>query len=291
MDRLVPQDHPLLLQLQSLRNALAQFQDESHASALKLQRHSLSTSRALDHAHALEHENTVLKNELSTLRSLASSDPSASASSTIQINQLTLSLRTLSEKLSATESSLSQRTQELTNALAGLAKSRASTDAAYELASRIRGREEALKSRERELELKLGIAEEKARMNERAVSEYADLVRALEGRTAQTTNGVYMNGQATRSSQTLVHHPHLDDKDTIERILIEFAQERETLQTQLSTSQHDLALLKSHLDAQTKCTESTTAQLAQLQSKLYHLERDDNTAAKMVSRYMYVCSN
>ncbi|KAF9443210.1 hypothetical protein P691DRAFT_426898 [Macrolepiota fuliginosa MF-IS2] len=260
-------EHPVLLHIHSLRNALIQFQDDAHASAVKLQHHSLKTDNAQHRTQTLEHQLSALTHELSILR--PSHNISSSASSEIHINQLSLSLRTLNEKLDATESLLAERTHNLTHALTHLSKSKSTTDAAYELASRIRGREEALKSRQRELELQLRIADERARMSERTVGEYADLVRSLEGRSSS-----HANGAAIHSS------------DAIERLLTEFAQEREDLQSQISSLQHELALAQSHLSAQATTTELTSTQLAQVQSKLQLLERDDNTAAKMVSRYM-----
>jgi hypothetical protein len=267
MDTLVQGDHPLLVLLNDLKSALAKFQDEAHASAVRFQRHALSTSRTLENAHALELENRSLNDELATLRS----NPLPSSSDSQEsINQLTLSLRTLNEKLTTTESLLLQRTTQLSRVLDDLHKSQSSTDAAYELCSRMQSREEALKSHERDLELRVQLAEDQARMSERAVEEYADLVRTLEGRS---------NGHAVAPST---------HDETVERLLHEFAQERERLQIQLSSAQHDLALVSSQNTALAKSSEDTLAELVELRMKLQLLERDDTTAAKMVSRYMYV---
>ncbi|KXN87174.1 hypothetical protein AN958_09100 [Leucoagaricus sp. SymC.cos] len=261
--------HPLLILLSDLKSSLIKYQNEAHASSVKLQHHSLSTSRALERAQALEHENSTLSNEVNTLRS--NPHPSSSTQDSQEsINQLTLSLRTLNEKLTTTENLLARRTTELTQTLGELQKSKSATETAYELSTRIRGREEALKSRERELELKVQLAEDRARMSERAVEEYANLVRTLEGR-GNTGNG---------------HAAPTPAEDNSERLFLEFAEEREHLQIKLSSAQHDLILLNSQHTALLKSSENALAELADARTKLELVERDDATAAKMVSRYM-----
>ncbi|KAJ3564956.1 hypothetical protein NP233_g7953 [Leucocoprinus birnbaumii] len=273
--------HPLLLLLSDLKSSLVNFQNEAHASAVKLQHHSLSASRALERAHALEHENSVLNNELHVLRSNPQTSSSLSKESADRnqesTSQLTLSLRTLNEKLTATETILAQRTAELSLTLAELQKSKLSVETAHDLSARIRGREEALKSRERELELKVQLAEERARMSERAIEEYAALVRNLEGRAG----GGQSNGHAIHST----------DHGDVQRHLHDFARERESLQIQLSSAQHDLAILASQHTALTKSSEYTLSELSELRTKLQLLERDDTTATKMVSRYMTFSQN
>ncbi|KAF5347934.1 hypothetical protein D9756_010176 [Leucocoprinus leucothites] len=268
--------HPLLLLLSDLKSSLINSQNEAHATAVKLQHHSLSTSRALDRTHALEHQNSVLNDELYTLRSNPhpnfSSSKDQGEGGQDSVNQLTLSLRTLNEKLTATETILARRTAELTQTLGELQKSKLATDGAHELSARIRGREEALKSRERELELKVRLADERARMSERAVEDYANLVRTLEGRAGIAQS----NGHAVQSTS----------EEDVQRLLREFAHERDSLHIQLSSTQHDLALLTSQLAALTKSSETTLPELANLRTKLQLLERDDTTATKMVSRYM-----
>lgn len=223
----------------------------------------------------------MLNDELAVLRSVSSS-PSANFKlngKESQVDQLTLSLRTLNEKISATESVLARRTQELTYTQAELMKQKLATDAAYELASRIRAREEGINELRREMEWKWRIEEEKVRMCERTVGEYADLVRTLEGR----------GRSGSGSSQISLVHDNdttTSSKETMERL----SREQEDLQSELSSTQHELAILTSQYDAQSKVLESALEEVALLRSKLELVERDDTTAAKMVSRYMYVLS-
>ncbi len=213
--------HPLLIQLESLQTSLTKFQHEAHTSSLKLQHHSLSTSRALDRVQVLEHENGVLNDELAVLRSVSS--PSANFKSNgkeSQVDQLTLSLRTLNEKISATESMLARRTHELAYTQAELTKQKLATDAAYELASRIRAREEGINELRRKMEWKWRVEEEKVRMCERTVGEYADLVRTLEGRGRGRSGSGAISGGGT--SQISFFHDNAttttSSKETIERL-------------------------------------------------------------------------
>jgi len=184
------------------------------------------------------------------------------------INQLTLSLRTLNEKLTATEILLASRTAELTHTLSELQRSRSATDATHQLLACAQRRQEAFRSRESELELKVRTAEERARMTDRAIGEYANLVRTLQGHTIKGEDA----------------HVHVSSH---EDLLRQFSQERENLQSQLSSAQTDLALLSSENTALSKSAEINLAELKDLWMKLQLHERDDTTATKMVARYMY----
>lgn len=70
---------------------------------------------------------------------------------------------------SITEATLELRTNELTNARSELLKVKQDAEGAFDLASRIRAREEEGKLRERQLEHKVRVAEEERRM---AVSQH-----------------------------------------------------------------------------------------------------------------------
>jgi len=63
----------------------------------------------------------------------------------------------------------------LTNAQSELLKAKQDAEGAFDLAYRIRAREEESKLRERQLERKARLAEEERRMADLVVSEYADL--------------------------------------------------------------------------------------------------------------------
>ncbi|KAF9553729.1 hypothetical protein CPC08DRAFT_217549 [Agrocybe pediades] len=61
-------EHPLALELQNLRASVLRFQDEAHQTSVKLQRHSLDSTRAHERAVYHERENDALKAEIAILR-------------------------------------------------------------------------------------------------------------------------------------------------------------------------------------------------------------------------------
>ncbi|KAG6845273.1 hypothetical protein H0H87_011682 [Tephrocybe sp. NHM501043] len=248
--------------------------DEAYTSSVKLQRHSLDSANAHDRAVYLERENGVLLTELAVLRAHPHPDAAPQAHPAVaQVQQLTLSLRRLSDKLSLTETALLERTTELSHVTAEATKAKLIAEGAYELAARTRGREEAGKSRELELEWKVKVAEESAKMSDLVVKEYADLVRSLEAKQPREKN--LIDGLA-------------EGKLGLQRLLSECSAESARLQKELLEAQGALAVAESHRDSDKKFTEKCRVDLAQAQFELQQLKIDDNAAAKMVSRYMYV---
>ena len=90
---------------------------------MKLQRYSLDTTRTHKQTVSLKRENDLLKVELAVLR--ATPTPSdLSFASQAHIQELTLSLRKLSHKLTLTEEVLLAKTEALITAQADLTKAR-----------------------------------------------------------------------------------------------------------------------------------------------------------------------
>ncbi|KAH0826956.1 hypothetical protein J3R83DRAFT_4614 [Lanmaoa asiatica] len=112
-------DHPLLLELTSLRQTAARFQHEAHTAAINLQRHSLDSSRLHEHAAVLEQENARLTHELDILRPHPDIPHHPAVA---QVQELSLALRRVSDKIALTEDTLLQRTSELTDARSELTK-------------------------------------------------------------------------------------------------------------------------------------------------------------------------
>jgi chromosome segregation ATPase len=305
------QDHPLLLELNSLKSAVARFQvtsytishfllltllfhvqDEAHTAAVKLQRHSLDGANTHERAIILERENEWLKAEIAILRANPTTSPSNSTVE--QVQQLTLSLRRLSEKLTLTEDALSSKTTELAQANADLLKARLAVENAYELGARVRGREEAAKTRENELQWLLKSAEEEKKRSEVAVGEYANLVRSMEARMrlASTSTLVYPHNnteeedsEKTYSGDALANSL-VEGKLGLKRLLSEFHSDTEELQRQLSQLRGELEVVKSNHEAERKGNHILHLELGKAQAELHLLKINDNTAARMVSRYM-----
>lgn len=207
------------------------------------------------------------------------------------MQQLTLSLRRLSEKLTLTEDALSSKTTELAQANADLLKARLAVENAYELGARVRGREEAAKIRESELQWRLKSAEEEKKISELAVGEYANLVRSMEARmglgSTSTHHGakVEEDPEKLHSGDTLANSL-VEGKLGLKRLLSEFHSDTEELQRQLSWLREELEVTKSNLEAERKGTHILHLELGKAQAELHMLKIDDNTAARMVSRYM-----
>ena len=256
------------------------IQHEAHAAAIKLQRHALDSSRLHDHAAALEQENARLSLELDTLR--AHPDVPTHPAVT-HVQELSLALRRVSDKIVLTENMLFERTSQLTDAQSDLARERHTADAAYELAARMRAREEASKARERELEFKARASEEERKMVDLVVQEYADLVRNLEGRKSVNHTPSIYNGSATTLVDTLQ-----DGKSNLHGLLTAFSTESENLHATIAQLDAKVSTLERTLDAERITASHDRSLLSQTRTELDKLNLEDQTAAKMVAHYMSV---
>ncbi|KAJ8480866.1 hypothetical protein ONZ51_g6372 [Trametes cubensis] len=283
----VNDDHPLALELASLRSAVARYQHEAHATSLKLQRHSLEASQAIEHARALERENARLKEEVTVLRANPETTPNQA---TTQVSELTLALRRLSDKLTAVEETLLVRTKELADARSELANAQHEIEAARALAADARAREEEGLAREREQGRKLKAAEEERRMADLVVQEYANLVRKLEGRArapsgASSASSIDLQRHDTGSTTTLVDSLS-EGKLGLQKLLEEFNGQNERLEAEIAKLHGDNGLLYKELEVARLGAEHDRRELANAIQELDKYRADDNTATKMVSRYM-----
>ncbi|KAF5390165.1 hypothetical protein D9757_002893 [Collybiopsis confluens] len=276
----IDEDHPLVLEISSLKAAVTRLQGEAHSASLKLQRFSLDSSNAQDRAAHLERENELLLSELAILRANPHPDSSSGSHPAVfQSQELTLSLRRLSEKLSLTEQALLDRTVELTHVKSEVIKSRFAVEGAYALAARTKGREEEGKVRERELERRVRELQEELKMEDLVVKEYADLVRSLEGRN--NTELALSNG----STVTLVDGVS-ESKANLQKLFFEFSQESERLLAETERLNGELGLSKTLLEAERKGAEEDRIYCAKAQKELQMAKLEDKSAASMVSRYM-----
>ncbi|KAJ4486191.1 hypothetical protein J3R30DRAFT_3327111 [Lentinula aciculospora] len=282
----IDEDHPLVLEISSLKTAVSRFQDEAQSASLKLQRFSFDASATQDRVANLEHDNELLRTELAILRANPHPDLSpTSHPATLQSQELTLSLRRLSDKLSLTEQALSERTTEFAHATSELAKSRIIVEGAYALAARTRGREEEGKVRERELEMKIREMKEEIKMEDLVVKQYAELVRSLEGRNNTNLHSEFASVLSNGSTATLVDGIS-EGKASLQRLYAEFTMESERLQAEVEKLKGELAVSDTLLKAERKRAEIDREHLANAQKELQMLKIEDKSAAAMVSRYM-----
>jgi len=141
-------------------------QHEAASASVKLQRHSLETSYALERSQALEKENARLVEEISVLRAHPNTSPDPSA---LQNPQLNNALRELSDKLCQTEELLLKRTNESLHAARELARANYERDVAHGIAANARAREEDCRARERTILLQVRNAKEESNMTDLVV--------------------------------------------------------------------------------------------------------------------------
>ena len=249
----------------------------------------MALERSQERVTHLEQENASLKWELSILRQNPHPDSAPQAHPAItQVQQLTLSLRRLSDKFTLTENALLERTTQLAVATSDIAKAKLAVESAYELAARTRGREEEGKSRELALEMKLRAAEEAANMSDVVVQEYAALVRSLEAKSSPRQNGHSrsVSSPGGPATPTLLKDGLAEGKLGLQRLVAEFSAATGQLQAELFTAQGEIAVLKSKDEVEKKNLDQHLVELARARFDLERLKVDDNSAAKMVSRYM-----
>ncbi|KZP18297.1 hypothetical protein FIBSPDRAFT_933562 [Athelia psychrophila] len=290
MDRIanVGDDHPLALEIQSLRKAVASSQHEAHEAAIKLQKHSLDSSESYERTRELESENARLKEEVAVLR--AYPDDSSSATP-FQFQELELAHQRLSDQLGITEATLELRTTELTDAQAALAKARADAAGAFALSAAIRAREEDGLQRERALRSKLRVTDEERKMADLVVREYADLVRTLEGRASVLPPRPPSKDGAPDPDPDAAGgdgdgRGYAEGRRGLQTLLREFSVESERLEGRIAALEHELMLAGVNRESEGKASERDRALLAKVQAELVKIRVDDKTAARMVSRYM-----
>jgi Arc/MetJ-type ribon-helix-helix transcriptional regulator len=141
---------------------------------------------------------------------------------------------------------------------------------------------------------------------DRAVGEYADLVRALERRQslpsspppppppkespahpASASNGKHAEKYGGRVSTLEALR---ERKEELRKLAGEFEGASEVLRDEIGKLRGELDEARAELEAERKAAEEERARLSNALTELELLKHDDNAAAKMVSRYMYAQS-
>ncbi|KIM31761.1 hypothetical protein M408DRAFT_327200 [Serendipita vermifera MAFF 305830] len=174
---------PVLAEISSLKAALARYQNAADTANIHLQRQALDMSQLATRCNGLEQENILLQKEVKFLRSNPETS-AASSSASLQISEMTLALRRLSDQLNSSEEALRNQAEQLTRANGARSQARHEVEAAHKLVTRIRAREEQALERTKALEFDLKKKEEERKMADLVVREYADLVRTIEGRAS-----------------------------------------------------------------------------------------------------------
>ncbi len=211
-------------------------------------------------------------------------------------------MRRASDKLTLAEDALRERTAQFVDMQGAASRAHYAAENAFGVAAGARAREGEALAHERGLMLRLRVAGEEGRMMDRALREYADLVRALERRQslpptpprkqslssaggAHTSNGKPPEqiGNSESTFESLQQQ-----KEGLHQLAEEFEGANNVLRDEIGRLQVELVGTRSELEAERKAAEEERLRLSNALADLERLKHDDNAAAKMVSRYMYV---
>jgi len=263
---------------------------------------------AIERAQALEHENAAARAELAALRAHPDSTPHPAE---LQLPELTLALRRASEEHTRAEDDLRSRTAQFVDTQGAASRAHYAAENAFGVAAGARAREEEALARERGLILRLRVAETEGRMMDRAVREYADLVRALERRQSLPSSPPRPPTPPPKQSLSPAAGAHSsndkppeqdgsggstfealqEEMEGLHELAGEFESANEALRDEVSGLQVQLEGARCELEAERKAAQEERLRLSNALAEVERREHDDNAAAKMVSRYMYVQSS
>ncbi|KAG9121302.1 hypothetical protein FRC07_002780 [Ceratobasidium sp. 392] len=261
MDLDVGLEHPLAIEILSLRDALSQQQRTTQQATAQIQKYAFEALSANSHARQLGVENDVLQSELDILRA-----PRPTASSSTTEAELTLALRRVNSRLEHTENALREAEASLLHVQAERERTAGEVAAAYHLL-------EEARSQVVELRSTLATHELEKKSYETALTEYAALVRTLEKRASESDK--LTNGHDNGSSHSLPRFPAAEGVEEIKG-----------LTTELARAQADLSTLQAQLDVERRAGEEERARLAETRAELERRNADDKSAAALVERYM-----
>ncbi|CAE6363382.1 unnamed protein product [Rhizoctonia solani] len=245
-------EHPVAIEILSLRDALAQQQHATQQAAAQVQKYASEVSSANKKARQLNAEIKSLRAELDVLRAPRPiSTPSPAEA------ELTLALRRANSRLEETETQLLEANTSIVHALAERERTSDEVSEAYRLL-------EAARAHEVELRASLAERDAEKRAYELALGEYAALVRDMEKREGEGA-------------------VHLDLKDVVAAREVERIKD---LTAEVARAKADIESLQAQLDAERRSSELERIQLAEVRTWLGKREADDKSAAALVERYM-----
>lgn len=206
----------------------------------------------------------------------------------LQAQELTLALRRISDKLDLSEAGLLERTKQVIAERNEREKLKSETDIAHTMLDNLRAELEQFRTNQRQMEHRVKAAEEERRMMDLTLEEYAKLVRSLEGRN----NNYHVADGNERRNEYSARSVQLDGlsmaKQGLQRLLQEFNEETENLHNEIARLHASLESAEIRFRAECTASEETKETLAHALVEIDRMKIDDNAAAKVVSRYMYV---
>ncbi|CAE6532520.1 unnamed protein product [Rhizoctonia solani] len=245
-------EHPVAIEILSLRDALAQQQHATQQATTQVQKYASEVSAANKRTRQLTAEITTLQAELDLLRA-----PRPAASPSPAEAELTLALRRANSRLEEIETQLLEANTSVAHAFAERERTSDEVSEAYRLL-------EAARTQEVELQTSLAERNVEKRAYELALGEYAALVRDLEKREG-------------------VDVAHLNLKEALSAGEIERVKE---LTAEVARAKADIESLQAQLDVERRASELERVRLAEVRTELGKREADDKSAAALVERYM-----
>ena len=243
----------------------------------------MEASNANHRAQLLSKHNARLREELASLRAHPDVTPSPES---LKVQELTLALRRLSDKLDFTEAALSEKTLECINVHSDATKANHSADAALALAAKLQAQDQEKHLSNMELERKLYVAQVEQNQSDLVISEYASLVRSLEGRLSRSiTSGTQEENPTASPGISDTHEDENSDvsKDPFQKFALRIGD----LELENGALHERITFLEVELEAERKRSMEDRDLRVASQQALHQLQSDNNAAAKMVSRYMY----
>ncbi|KAH7341348.1 hypothetical protein B0J17DRAFT_714537 [Rhizoctonia solani] len=245
-------DHPVAIEILSLRDALAQQQHATQQATTQVQKYASEVSAANKRTRQLTAEIATLRAELDILRA-----PRPAASPSPAEAELTLALRRVNSRLGEIETQLLEANTSFAHALAERERTSDEVSEAYRLL-------EAARAQEVELRTSLAERDVEKKTYELALGEYAALVRDLEKREG-------------------VSAVHLNVKEVLSVGEIERVKE---LTAEVARAKADIESLQAQLHVERRASELERVRLAEVRTELGKREADDRSAAALVERYM-----
>ncbi|KAK8850404.1 hypothetical protein IAR55_004322 [Kwoniella newhampshirensis] len=315
----LPSSHPLISELTSLRQQLAQYQRTAHQAGIQLQSARLEAELRKEEGEGLKKDNESLKKEVEILR--ANPIPPPIPPTSTALTELSLAHRRLSSKLDLAESQLSSVQHELATAEQAVERLMKEREGDRATINELRRVEE---DREEEIEWERGErkkVEEQKKLCDLALQEYSTLVQSIDPSAVPPltpsktpSSSSYFQTPALSMSAVSYHDSSSDDatapktpteatpstplssSETISNLLIgqrgvhqlfhdftsALAAKEKTihqLESRLEEVQHHLQTTKDQLSSETHLR-------VEAQSERDKALRDDASAARVVERYM-----
>ncbi|WWC65362.1 uncharacterized protein I303_107980 [Kwoniella dejecticola CBS 10117] len=200
----LPTSHPLIAELTSLRQQLAQYQKAAHQASIQLQGVRLELTLAQEKESRWERERDGLKKEVEVLRT--NPEPPTPLPASNALTELSLAHRRLSTKLDLTETDLSSTKLDLAKANAEIERLTKEREGDRSTINELRRIED---DREEELEWEKGERkklEEQKKLCDLALAEYSTLVHSLDptavppSHPSKTTSSIFHTPSLQRSS-------------------------------------------------------------------------------------------